>query len=59
MDVRTAEVYATVREGLRAAGTPIPENDVWIAALAIQSGLAVVTRDRHFGCVAGLPVVPW
>ena len=59
VDASTARVYAGARERLRAAGTPIPENDIWIAALALQHGLAVVTRDRDFEQVAGLRRVGW
>ena len=56
---RTAEVYAQVRERLRAAGTPIPENDVWISALAIEHGLDLVSRDTDFDRVAGLRRRSW
>lgn len=44
----TTRHYASVREKLRRAGRPIPENDVWIAALSRQYDLAVVSRDEHF-----------
>jgi predicted nucleic acid-binding protein len=54
VDARTARSYAEVRRRLRRAGTPIPENDVWIAALARQHDLPVVSRDRHFDTVKGL-----
>jgi len=57
--VATAEVYATVRERLRAKGTPIPENDVWISALAIEHDLDVVSRDAHFDHVDGLRRRRW
>jgi len=40
-----------VREHLRRAGRPIPENDVWIAALAHQYGQRVISRDTHFDFV--------
>ncbi len=59
VDAETARVYAQVREELRAAGTPIPENDVWIAALSRQHGQGVVSADRHFDQVAGLDRVAW
>lgn len=59
VDERTARVYAKVREGLRAKGRPIPENDLWVAALAIQHRLPVVTRDGHFDEVDGLTRVAW
>ncbi len=44
----TAEHYARLYVQLKNAGTPIPINDVWIAALALEHDLALVTRDRHF-----------
>ncbi len=44
---------------LRAQGTPIPENDIWIAALARQHTLRLVSRDTHFDGVPGLDVVRW
>lgn len=55
----TAERYADVRRALKEAGTPIPQNDVWIAALALQHGLPLLTRDGHFDRVAGLRCVHW
>ena len=55
----TADHYAAVREGLRQQGTPIPENDVWIAALARQHRLPLVSRDRHFDQVPELTRREW
>jgi predicted nucleic acid-binding protein len=48
VDEDTAERYAVILTGLRNAGTPIPTNDIWIAASAMQHGLRVVTTDAHF-----------
>lgn len=48
LDEETSERYAVILDSLRSAGTPIPTNDVWIAASAMQYGLQVVTTDRHF-----------
>jgi tRNA(fMet)-specific endonuclease VapC len=45
--------------GLRRAGRPIAANDAWIAALALQHGLPVLSRDRHFDAVAGLERKGW
>lgn len=59
VDVSTSHHYATVREKLRTAGTPLPENDVWIAALARQHGTTVVTRDRYFDRVEDVERVSW
>lgn len=46
--------YAEIHRVLRRAGTPIPTNDLWIAALAIENGLALYSRDVHFAQVPGL-----
>ena len=59
VDDETARHYANVREELRERGLPIPENDVWIAALARQHDLAVVSRDEHFDRVSGLLRRSW
>ncbi len=48
LDEETADRYAVILNFLRAAGTPIPTNDVWIAASAMQHGFRVVTADQHF-----------
>ena len=58
-DGTTAHHYADVREELRQAKTPIPENDVWIAALARQHALPLLSRDAHFDCVAGVRRIGW
>ncbi len=50
----TADVYASIRLQLAWDGTPIPSNDAWIAALARQHALPVMSNDRHFDIVAGL-----
>lgn len=59
VDAETAKCYADVRHGLKSKGRPIPENDVWIAALALQHDLPVVTRDEHFDDVDSLRRVSW
>ncbi len=51
--------YAQIRLELKTAGTPIPANDCWIAALARQHKLPVVSRDRHFDKVTGIKRVGW
>ncbi len=55
----TAAVYAELRAALREAGRPIPANDAWIAALALEHGLPVLTRDTHFDGVPGLRRTNW
>lgn len=52
----TADRYAQISDFLRRAGTPIPVNDLWIAASAMQFGLRVVTTDRHFERVPQITV---
>jgi len=54
-----AERYATLKLELRAAGKPIPDNDIWIAALCLECGVPLVTRDGHFGHLPALSVVSW
>jgi tRNA(fMet)-specific endonuclease VapC len=55
----TARYYADIKLSLRTKGRPIPENDIWIAALSIQHGLSVATRDAHFNEVDNLSIDPW
>ncbi len=56
-DRETTDVYARLITQLRRAGTPIPTNDLWIASLAVQHELPLLTRDRHFRKVAQLALV--
>jgi tRNA(fMet)-specific endonuclease VapC len=58
-DTETARRYGSVKDNLRRRGRPIPENDVWIAAIALQHGLTLSTRDAHFDAVAGLAIEVW
>ncbi len=58
-DGATGRVYGQVKQHLRMRGKPIPENDVWIAALSQQHGLILVSRDAHFDEVAGLTRETW
>ncbi len=53
-DLETAEHYAQVKDELRRQGRPIPENDLWIAALARQYRVTLASRDSHFDAVLGL-----
>lgn len=50
----TADTCARLRLALRSAGRPIPQNDLWIAALCVQHGVALATDDAHFAVVPGL-----
>ncbi len=56
LDDVTASYYAEIYRGLRAIGRPIPTNDMWIAATALQHDLAIMTFDEHFKAVIGLNV---
>ncbi len=58
-DHDTARRYSEVKAALRAKGRMIPENDLWIAATALQHGLTLVTRDAHFGEVDELQTEVW
>lgn len=51
----TAEHYARIFVQLKRAGTPVPDNDLWIAALALEHDLTLITRDRHFERISQLP----
>ena len=55
----TAMHYASIRQQLKSAGAPLPANDVWIAALARQHDMPVLTRDAHFDAVPGLTRFSW
>jgi tRNA(fMet)-specific endonuclease VapC len=56
-DSDTSRFYAEIVASLRRSGTPIPTNDAWIAALAIQHNLELDSRDEHFRRVTGLRFV--
>ena len=55
----TAVAYAALRVALRQSGRPIPANDAWIAALALQHRLPVLSRDEHFDVVPRLRRQGW
>ena len=57
--IETARHYAAIRLELKAAGNPIPANDVWIAALSRQYSMPVMSRDSHFDFVGGLRRRTW
>ena len=48
IDEETSERYAIIVHHLRIKGTPVPTNDLWIAASAMQHGLKVLTTDKHY-----------
>ncbi len=57
VDIITADYYSEILSGLKKAGTPIPTNDIWIAAVAFQHGLKLFTKDVHFSFIKGLVTV--
>jgi tRNA(fMet)-specific endonuclease VapC len=58
--VRTTQEYGRVKAALAAAGTPIPENDIWIAAMALEHSLPLATRDtEHFFRINSLTILDW
>jgi tRNA(fMet)-specific endonuclease VapC len=59
LDEDTSKTYGSIKSGLRKRGKPIPENDIWIAAIAIQNDLVLVTRDNHFKEIGELVLVEW
>lgn len=58
-DLETAQWYGIIKDRLRRNGTLIPDNDIWIAAIAMQHDLILVTRDSHFNEVESLQVERW
>lgn len=58
-DTETARQYGDVKYRLRLKGHPLPENDIWIAALALQHNLTLATRDAHFREIEDLKTTTW
>jgi tRNA(fMet)-specific endonuclease VapC len=52
--LETSDIFGTIKHKLKMVGTPIPINDVWIAAHATESGSHLLTYDTHFSDVPGL-----
>lgn len=57
IDENTAEFFGEIFNNLKKTGKPIPTNDIWIAAIAFQHGLKIVSKDRHFRHISGLPLL--
>ena len=55
----TAKLYGSIKAFLKQKGRPIPENDIWIGALAREHNLPIVTRDRHFQPIPAINFVDW
>lgn len=58
-DTETARVYGESKNNLRLKGRPLPENDIWIAAIAVQHELTLISRDAHFSEIENLKVETW
>jgi tRNA(fMet)-specific endonuclease VapC len=58
-DAATAECYAATAVALESKGRPIPQNDIWIAAVAIEMDMPLATLDAHFDQVDQLTVLRW
>ena len=58
-DAESARNYGAIRDDLRRKGRPIPDNDIWVAAIARQHNLTLITRDTHFQEVEGLSIGGW
>lgn len=56
---RTSVYYAAIRSELKTSGSPIPANDAWIAALARQHRMPIVSRDTHFDRVRNIQRIDW
>ena len=52
----TIEIFSDLFLSLKKAGTPIPVHDIWIAAIAVETGSEVLTYDRHFGAMGRVRV---
>jgi tRNA(fMet)-specific endonuclease VapC len=53
----TAEEYGRIKARLSRAGRPLPDNDLWIAAISMERQLPLLTRDSHFEAIAGLALL--
>ncbi len=58
-DDETAKYYGQLKKLLKDIGRPIPENDIWIGALALQYNLILVSRDKHFSSINNIDHVIW
>jgi tRNA(fMet)-specific endonuclease VapC len=56
---QTSDIYGRVGADLRRTGRPIPTNDLWVAAMALEHNLPLAARDLHFSYVTGLTVLQW
>ncbi|GAC1453024.1 MAG: hypothetical protein PVSMB4_13700 [Ktedonobacterales bacterium] len=55
----TAHIYGQIKQDLKLSGRTIPDNDLWIAATALQYDVTLAARDAHFDWITGLRVEQW
>jgi tRNA(fMet)-specific endonuclease VapC len=58
-DIASARRYGAIRDVLRRRGRPIPDHDIWVAAIALQHDLTLISRDGHFREIEGLDIESW
>ncbi|MFD2965748.1 MULTISPECIES: type II toxin-antitoxin system VapC family toxin [Olivibacter] len=58
-DIDTADAYAVIKAALLKKGKPIPENDIWIASIAKQHNLTLITKDKHFKEIQDVQIESW
>lgn len=58
-DTDTAKKYGDIKNQLKEKGQPLPENDIWVAAVAQQYDLTLITRDIHFHIIENLKIESW
>jgi tRNA(fMet)-specific endonuclease VapC len=58
-NTETSKIYGNIKNRLKDKGQPIPENDIWLAAIAQQYGLILVTKDSHFDAIENLKIEKW
>ena len=52
--IETAEIFSEIKNQLKLKGSPLPINDIWIAAHSIETGSVLITYDKHFNHISGL-----
>jgi len=58
-DINIAKKYGDIKNRLKEKGLPVPDNDIWIAAIAQQYDLTLITRDSHFEAIENLRCETW
>lgn len=58
-DLKTIQQFSVIKDQLKRAGRPIPDDDIWIASLAVQHQMPVLSRDQRFDHITGIERVSW